>query len=146
MSNSQTDPYAQAKDRDLRSEISAEGDKHGGYDGGSCNGSEFHSSAALVTQFSVANSMMLTNGNSSVKRDDWILDGGANTHVVNDTRWFKEFHKFKLSVATADDGNTLEIQGGGSAELHLTSPDGDDIVLELSRVAYAPNVRCNILS
>lgn len=90
--------------------------------------------------------MMLTNGNSSVKRDDWILDGGANTHVVNDTRWFKEFHKFKLSVATADDGNTLEIQGGGSAELHLTSPDGDDIVLELSRVAYAPNVRCNILS
>lgn len=154
------DPYAQAEGDKPRYKGIARTDEQGGDDGGSRNGKgSYNSVAGVQHQFSSAQSdtffarspsiqsMMLTqNGDQSVRRDDWILDGGANTHVVNSKEWFTEFYDFSLEVATADDGNVLEIQGGGSVELHLTNSNGDISILELSKVAYAPNVRCNILS
>lgn len=159
-STSKADPLAQAEGVKPRKEGTVKEDKHGGNKGGSCNGRSPTSKSVLPTlhvtrsnvlvdapQAREANSMMLThNGDQSVRHDDWILDGGANTHVVNDRGWFTDFYDFNLTVATADDGNTLEIQGGGSVEICLENSNGMDTILELSRVAYAPNVRCNILS
>lgn len=163
ITDSKADPRTQADVDKQRMKELAKGDCQGGHDGGSSNDrrSQFSvpnlgvqvqssnpsSAAHKNTQNTSINTMMLTqNGDLSVERDDWILDGGANTHVVNDKRWFAEFYDFKLQVATADDGNVLEIKGGGTVELHLNTSDGNNAILELSKVAYAPNVRCNILS
>ena len=165
VTDSNADPHAQANvDRQKMKQL-AKGDCQGRHDGGSSNGrrSDFsaqslgvrnHCSSSPFPDKHVTspdtvsiNAMMLTqNGNLSVEHDDWILDGGANTHVVNDKRWFTEFYDFNLQVATADDGSVLEIQGGGTVELCLDNTDGNNVILELSKVAYAPNVRCNILS
>lgn len=159
ISMSKADPFAQAERVKLRKEGIVKGGKHSRGEGGCCNGRDSTSKSVSAThhvthsnilvdapQTQELNSFMLTqNGDQSVRRDDWILDRGANTHVVNDKGWFTDFYDFDLTVATADDGNTLEIKGGGSAEICLENSNGIDTILELSRVAYAPNVRCNIL-
>lgn len=94
----------------------------------------------------VVTDCMLVSSSNIADRNKWILDSGANTHAVNHKNWFTEYHSFDLEIATAGDENTLHIQGGGIVELTTTSPEGDDIIIRLSKVAYTPELRCNILS
>ena len=90
--------------------------------------------------------MLVSNNNSTLERDRWILDSGANTHAVNDKKWFKTFRELDLKIATADDVNTINIQGGGAVEVVTTTADNEEVSLELTRVAYSPDLRCNIIS
>ena len=90
--------------------------------------------------------MLLGNDSTSMEQDKWILDSGANVHAVNDMKWFKDFQEFDMKVSTADDVNTLDILGGGSVEVSTITDMNEKVILELSKVAYSPGLRCNILS
>lgn len=83
--------------------------------------------------------------NNKKARDTWILDSGANAHVVNDIRWFNEFHPCAYFVDTADQDSRLAIKGGGSVSIDMQTKEGV-VELQLTNVAYAPETRCNILS
>lgn len=80
--------------------------------------------------------------------DTWLADTGANMHIVNDTKWFKDntFYSFNSNVSTADESTTLEIKGRGVVQLILKSPDGFPVEVSLSDVAYAPQGKCNLFS
>lgn len=87
-----------------------------------------------------------TNTNQKNK-DTWLVDTGANMHIVNDTKWFlpNTFHDFDLTIHTADKSTALKIGGGGRVKLPLLC-DGQVSVITLDHVAYAPNARCNLFS
>ncbi|KAJ5109551.1 hypothetical protein N7532_002196 [Penicillium argentinense] len=80
--------------------------------------------------------------------DTWLADTGANMHIVNDIKWFKDntFRSFNSNISTADGSTTLEIKGGGVVQLILKSPDGFPVKVSLSEVAYAPQGKCNLFS
>ena len=46
------------------------------------------------------NAMMLLENGAGVQRDSWILDSGANVHIVNDQKWFTEFIDIDYAVTT----------------------------------------------
>ncbi|SMY19984.1 unnamed protein product [Zymoseptoria tritici ST99CH_1A5] len=87
-----------------------------------------------------------TDTRSSVFRDAWILDSGANLYVANDPKWFIDLRNFEMTVRTADDSQALRILGGGTVLLNTIDGEGNNFELQLSNVAYAPNSRCNLLS
>ena len=90
--------------------------------------------------------MLLGTDSTDMEQDKWILDSGANVHAVNNMKWFNNFHEFDMKVATADDVNTIDILGGGTVEVSTLTDEGELVTLELSKVAYSPGLRCNILS
>ena len=54
---------------------------------------------------------------TSCTPDTWLADTGANMHIVNDIKWFKEetfrsFNDCSIDISTADGSTTLEIKGG----------------------------------
>jgi hypothetical protein len=66
---------------------------------------------------------------TSCTPDTWLADTGANMHIVNDTKWFKKdtfrpFNDCSIDISTADGSTTLEVKGGGVAQVILKSPDG----------------------
>ena len=75
----------------------------------------------------------------------WIVDSGANLHLVNNKRWFSTYTELHDSVGTADGKGQLRIEGGGTVSLTLQTKD-DPVELILTTVVYAPDLRCNILS
>ena len=91
---------------------------------------------------------MLVESDSIVDDNSWILDSGANVHLVNRVDWFTAFKPITYSVGTADSSGVLDIKGGGTVSLlMLPEEDHDESVeLELTTVAYAPNLRCNVMS
>ncbi|PVH70093.1 hypothetical protein DL98DRAFT_620755 [Cadophora sp. DSE1049] len=78
--------------------------------------------------------------------DVWLADTVANVHIVNDPKWFTEFHVLNENINTADNSTTLQIQRGGNVEVLLLNTQQQPIRLRLSDVAYAPKGRCNLLS
>lgn len=88
---------------------------------------------------------------SSCTPDTWLADTGANMHIVNDIKWFKKdtfrpFNDCSIDISTADGSTTLEVKGGGVAQVILKSPDGFPVTVSLSEVAYAPQGKCNLFS
>lgn len=80
--------------------------------------------------------------------DTWLADTGANMHIVNDMKWFMKdkFHPSNLKISTADGSTTLKIEGTGVVRLLLRCPDGFQVKVSLSEVAYAPEGKCNLFS
>ena len=78
--------------------------------------------------------------------DSWLADTAANMHIVNDLKWFTDFHAFDVDINTADKSAVLQVQGGGKVEVLLLNDQQQPIKLRLSNVAYAPRGRCNLLS
>jgi hypothetical protein len=78
--------------------------------------------------------------------DVWLADTAANMHIVNDLKWFTDFHAFNANINTADNSAILHVQGGGRVEVLLLNAQQQPIKLRLSNVAYAPTGRCNLLS
>jgi len=89
---------------------------------------------------------LLVPATDDLQHDTWLADTGANSHIVNDTKWFTDLTPLSYKVNTADDQGQLQIYGIGTALIYLTAPDGDMIELEISNAAYAPSSRCNLLS
>ena len=77
---------------------------------------------------------------------EWIVDSGANTHVINDKAWFLDFTPIEYSVSTANKSSRLDVCGGGHVQLNLRSPDNTPLEIKLLNVAYCPSSRANILS
>ncbi|OAQ57707.1 gag-polypeptide of LTR copia-type domain-containing protein [Pochonia chlamydosporia 170] len=88
---------------------------------------------------------------TSCTPDTWLADTGANMHIVNDTKWFKQetfrpFRDCSIDISTADGSTTLEVKGGGDVQVVLRNPDGIPRRVSLSDVAYAPQRKCNLFS
>ncbi|KFZ24291.1 hypothetical protein V502_01231 [Pseudogymnoascus sp. VKM F-4520 (FW-2644)] len=88
---------------------------------------------------------------TSCTPDTWLADTGANMHIVNDIKWFKEetfrsFNDCSIDISTADSSATLEVKGGGVVQVVLKTPDGFPVTVSLSEVAYAPQGKCNLFS
>jgi hypothetical protein len=81
---------------------------------------------------------------SSVDRTTWLVDTGANGHVVNDLKWFVDFTPIRSSIGTANTG--LDILGVGTICFTTTTSSGEDSVFTLSETVYAPDARCNLIS
>ena len=70
-------------------------------------------------------------------------------HIVNDIRWFKKdtfrpFNDCSIDISNADGSTTLEVKGGGVAQVILKSPDGFPVTVLLSEVAYTPQGKCKL--
>ena len=81
----------------------------------------------------------------------WLADTGANMHIVNDIKWFKEntfrsFPNCSMDISTADGSTTLDVKGGGTVQVLLKNLDGSLSRVSLSDVAYAPQGKCNLFS
>ena len=79
-------------------------------------------------------------------RDTWLLDSGCNTYVCNDPAWFLVLHEMDMKITTADNTAGLDIKGGGTVKLRLLDGDGDAFELTLTKVAFAPGARANLIS
>jgi hypothetical protein len=67
-------------------------------------------------------------------------------HIVNDLKWFSDYHAFNIDINTADKSTSLQVEGGGKVEVLQLNTQQEPIKLCLSNVAYAPKGRCNLLS
>ena len=110
-----------------------------------------HTDNASQTEFKLSassNVRMLIEDELIDDTDSWILDSGSNVHLVNDIKWFTKFKPISYSVGTADSSGELKIKGGGTVSLMIVQedPHNDPIELILSTVAYAPGLRCNVMS
>lgn len=74
---------------------------------------------------------------------NWIVDSGANQHVVRDRAGFVDFHKFVAGSRTMTLGNGSEedVLGIGTYELKLRGGS----VLLLHDALYAPGVNCCLI-
>ena len=89
--------------------------------------------------------MMLIEEND-VPNNTWIMDSGANQCIANDKSWFTTFTPTSFNFGTASDDDGLKVEGGGTVELLLHLPNEEPTVFTVTKVAYAPTARCNILS
>ena len=89
---------------------------------------------------------LLTTSSTSISKNTWLADTGANAHVVNDMRWFTDFVPMNMNIGTANDATSMRIRGGGTVAIQLVDLEGDICEVTLSDVAYAPDARCNLLS
>jgi hypothetical protein len=88
---------------------------------------------------------MMIHG-KQVKSSMWIVDSGANICIVNNKNLFTDFRALEYEIGTADDGNGIQVLGGGKVTLTLCVDGEETADLNLTTVAYAPSARCNILS
>ena len=88
----------------------------------------------------------LATSSSTIQRDTWLADTGANAHIVNDRKWFQDFIPLDWTIGTANDASSMHIRGGGTVNVVFKTSQGDDCEFSLSEVAYAPDARCNLLS
>jgi hypothetical protein len=80
--------------------------------------------------------------------DTWLADTGANMHIINDIKWFKDntFHVFNLNISTADGSTTLKVKGGGIIQLILKSPNRFLVKVLLLDITYTPQGKYNLFS
>jgi hypothetical protein len=83
---------------------------------------------------------------SNIANSTWLVDSGANEIIVNNKAWFTSFRPMNHHFGTANDASGLKIEGGGTVQLKLQVPGKSPTTLTLSKVAYAPTLRCNVLS
>lgn len=88
----------------------------------------------------------LTSTTSDIRKDTWLADTGANSHIVNDIKWFQDFTPLDMTIGTADGTTSMTIKGGGTVSLTILDSNGDECEVTLTEVAYAPEARCNLLS
>jgi len=82
----------------------------------------------------------------SLSPQDWIVDTGAHTHIVNDKKWFTKLQRAQLTIGTADQANRLSIEGAGDVGVTMLSENSMATDFTLSETLYAPNGSCNLLS
>jgi len=88
----------------------------------------------------------LTGMKYKISKTTWVVDSGAQMHIVNDKAFFTSYNPMSTNIRTASEGGQLIIEGGGTIELHLRNPGGSRTVFELRRAVYAPNARCNLFA
>jgi hypothetical protein len=81
-----------------------------------------------------------------VAPNTWLMDSGANVHIVNDIKYFVELHSFSTDIDTASSNSTLEVAGEGTVVVIVQSPAGEEIEIEMTEVMYIPNARCHLVS
>ena len=60
---------------------------------------------------------MLAADKANVPRTSWLLDSGANTHIVNDIKYFTEMKPLNLNIGTVDGGKSMAVLGEGTAHI-----------------------------
>lgn len=82
----------------------------------------------------------------SLSENTWLVDSGAQVHIVNDRSIFTKFAPLDMKIGTASEGQSLKIEGGGVVQITVETSSGEQCLLELNDVTYAPESRCNLLS
>ena len=75
----------------------------------------------------------------------WIADLGASQHMTNSNLHFFEEELVEGEVFIGDNSSMM-IKSTGSLKLKFTNRDGEENVVILTKVAYVPNMMCNLLS
>lgn len=89
---------------------------------------------------------MFATNSARVQKDTWLADTGANSHIANDLKWFKNFLPFRQRIGTACNEEALKIEGGGTTYFLQETSTDESVELSLSDVAYTPKARCNLVS
>ena len=83
----------------------------------------------------------------NVHRSAWILDSGANVHIVNSMSFVTESESFNINVGTADEEGSMQVLGDVTVKLPLIAPDGEEQTnLTIKECLYIPSSRCNLIS
>ncbi|CAN0490139.1 unnamed protein product, partial [Discosporangium mesarthrocarpum] len=75
----------------------------------------------------------------------WCSDTGATCHMTNDDTYMTNFEEYD-EVITSAFGNEARVLGYGSLELALFIPGYKYVVVNLTSVAYCPDLKINLLS
>lgn len=84
----------------------------------------------LLEKFSFSNTTLeafVAEGLNSI--DTWLADTAVNAHIVNNIKWFIDFHPFTTEVGTADRSTILSVEGGGTVEIVFDNPDEHRTIL-----------------
>ena len=82
----------------------------------------------------------------TLTRDSQLADSAAFIHVVNRKTLFNTFKPLQMKIGTAEDGQVMQVLGGGDVPITLINKQGGTTTLTLPNVVYVPNSRCNLLS
>ena len=87
---------------------------------------------------------MLSTGQKFGK-EVWIAESGASQHMTN-----SNLHLFNVADVEGEvfigDNSLMVIKSIGSLKMKFTNRNGEENVVMLSKVAYVPNMMCNLLS
>jgi hypothetical protein len=83
---------------------------------------------------------------TSVPRHEWVADTAASTHICNNRSLFTSLTNRESTIGSCDNSTTLAVHGYGPVTLTFTTPCNKHVAITLSRVSYAPNSRCNLIS
>ena len=75
----------------------------------------------------------------------WIADSGASQHMTN-----SDLHLFDVKNVEGEvfigDNSSMIIKSIGSLKIKITNRNGEKNVVTLTKVAFVPNMMCNLLS
>jgi hypothetical protein len=74
----------------------------------------------------------------SSKSDIWLLDSGANEHIVSSTHWFTSYHKIIPKHVNLPNGTSVLVQYAGTIRF---SPQ-----FYLDNVMFSPLFNLNLIS
>ncbi|XP_060137734.1 uncharacterized protein LOC118078985 isoform X5 [Zootoca vivipara] len=83
--------------------------------------------------------------NHENKRNKWILDSGASSHVSYEKEYFNELNEDETSEIEIADGNVVKAIGAGTVNLKF-NVDHETINTKITEVKFAPKLNCNLLS
>ncbi|CAM9399922.1 unnamed protein product, partial [Discosporangium mesarthrocarpum] len=87
----------------------------------------------------------LGSGNGETPYEIWCSDTGATCHMTNDDAYMTNFEECD-EVITSAFGNEARVLGYGSLELAHFIPGYKYVVVNLTSVAYYPDLKINLLS
>jgi transposase InsO family protein len=103
-------------------------------------------SSNLPEIFHTAGFLCPTIATSSLSRNDWLLDTGADSHISNDASLFISLNTNVIGeMGTWMEGTSSKVAGRGTAVVTFVTDKGPRKVT-LNNVIYAPNAAANLLS
>ena len=77
---------------------------------------------------------------SECKRNSWIVDSGATSHMCSDRRLFVEMDTLEKTLSIIlGDGHALQATGKGIVMLDMKLPNGNTQKCKLHDVLYVPH-------
>lgn len=82
---------------------------------------------------------------SKVDPNGWYIDSGATSHMSNNLKFFSQIEKFNDVVDTAGP-ESVQVKGIGVVNLSSKMINQEEIILEVKKALFVPNLSTNLLS